>query len=230
MLKSGNTILTVLRLRFSFVNLLRLYHFFFCLFWGGLVYAQELKVGFGVEAGASWEIERLPYNAAPTPLTGVDGGGGYALSLEIRYSLDALSLAFRPALLAQQTTAFRLPDDDSGMSFRQKLYPAALLLPLRASLAFGQQRFQPVLGVGGGFLVAVKEENNNLAVPKPVPVLPYLEVSVGVCFRAGGLHLRPELTVRNGTGELFPVGHDLTNLPYGGQRWGYAGFGLTVSK
>lgn len=187
-------------------------------------------MGIGLEAGASWEIERLPFNAEPTEFTGVEGGIGYALTVEARYSIDALSLSFRPTFMLQETVIFRLPGDDSGMSFRQELYPSAILFPFRASLAFGQQRFQPILGIGGGFLIAIKEQGHSLDRPRPEPVLPYLEVAVGVRFSVGQIYLRPELSVRNGTGELFSEGRTLANRPFGGQRWGYAGIGVVIGK
>ncbi|MEM9928731.1 MAG: hypothetical protein AAF840_02830 [Bacteroidota bacterium] len=198
--------------------------------YSGLLPAQNFNLGFGVEVGSSWEIERLPYNAAPTNLTGVEGGFGYALLMEAAYEIESVAIAFRPALLVQQTTVFRLPGDDSGMEFRQKLYPTALLFPLRVSMAFGQQRFQPVLGLGGGFLVAATSNTAIAEAPRPEPVLPYLEVAVGVRFQVGKVTLRPELTVRNGTGELFAEGRAVGNRPFGGQRWGYAGFGVVVGR
>lgn len=191
--------------------------------------SQEFVVGLSVAVGGSWEIERLPINSAPTEFTGVMGGIGYEVSALFGYRIDGLMLSTRPAYLRQSTLAFRQVGDDGGPNFRERIYPSAILLPLRADFRFGNQRFRPSFGIGAGFLLNIQEQLSAVA-PVPEPVLPYVEVMVGVEIGLKRLTLRPEFTVRNGTGELFSPGRSETNLDFGGQRWGYVTIGLVVTK
>lgn len=157
------------------------------------------------------------------------GGKGYEISALLGYRIDRLMLSIRPAFLRQQTSAFRQLDDDGGMNFRKGIYPSAFLLPLRADLNFGNQKLRPALGVGGGFLISPQDQLATVS-PVPEPVLPYIEVMVGIEIDLKRLTLRPEFTVRNGTGELFSPGRSNANQDFGGQRWGYAAIGLVVSN
>lgn len=191
--------------------------------------AQEFVAGLSVGIGGSWEIERLPINAGPTESTGVMGGKGYELSALLGYRIDRLMLSVRPAFLKQGTSVFRQQDDDGGMNFRENVYPSAILLPLRIDLNFGHQKLRPSLGLGGGFLISTDQRTAMIS-PVPEPVLPYVEVMVGVEIDLKKMTLRPEFTVRNGTGELFNPGRSSANLSFGGQRWGYASIGLVVSN
>lgn len=191
--------------------------------------AQEMVVGGGFATGLGWEIERLPINAASTDNTGVAGDNGYELYGFIGYRIDRFTVGVRPSLLTQQTAAYRLMGDDGSMSFREKVYPFALVLPLRVEITFGEQRFQPVLGLGGGFLLDLAADGRDLA-PQPEPVLPFLEVTVGMNIRLRKCRLRPEINIRNGTSELFNAGRNPLHRVFGGQRWGYASIGVVVSN
>jgi hypothetical protein len=205
--------------------------FFFQLLWlfSSLLSAQEMVVGGGLAFGSGWEIERLPFNLPATENTGVTGGNGYELYGYIGYRIDRFTVGIRPSLMSQQTTAFRLVGDDGAMSFREQIYPIAILLPLRVEVTFGEQRFRPLLGLGGGFLFDLTNKERELG-PHPAAVLPFLEVAVGVDIRLRKWHLRPEINIRNGTGELFHAGRNPMDQAFGGQRWGYASIGVVVSK
>jgi hypothetical protein len=194
-----------------------------------LLPAQEMVVGGGLGLGLGWEIERLPINAPSTENTGVAGDNGYELYGFIGYRIDRFTVGVRPSLLTQQTAVYRLMGDDGAMSFREKVYPLALVLPLRVEITFGEQRLQPVLGLGGGFLLDLAAGEHDLA-PQPEPVLPFLEVSVGMNIHLRKWRLRPEINVRNGTAELFNAGRNPLNRAFGGQRWGYASIGIVVSN
>ena len=191
--------------------------------------SQEFVAGLSVAGGSSWEIERLPINAPPTEFSGVMAGGGYEVSVLLGYRIDRLTVGVRPAYLRQSTSVFQQVDGDGGPNFRETLYPSAILLPLRADLAFGNQRLRPTFGVGGGFLLSVGGLE-SVVVPVPEPVLPYVEVMVGVEIETKRFTLRPEFTIRNGTGELFNPGRSEANRNFGGQRWGYAMIGLVVTR
>lgn len=202
---------------------------FFCCAVLPALNAQELVSGAGFGVGRSWEVRRSVINTEYTSLAGVEGAGGFEISGFLGYRVGQTVIAFRPALLLQQATAYRNPPDDAGMSFRRKAYPATLALPVSASLFFGRQRFRPVLSVGGGFLVALTSSFPKNGV-RPEPILPYVDVAVGVDFKIGAAHLRPELTIRNGTGEMF---RNITNefeSGLAGQRWGYACFGIVLTN
>lgn len=194
-----------------------------------LLSAQEMVVGGGIALGAAWEIERLPFNAPATANTGVAGDNGYELHGFVGYRIDRFTVGVRPSVMMQQTAAYRLMGDDGAMSFREKVYPLALVVPLRVEVTFGEQRFQPVLGLGGGFLLSLNNRERTRG-PQPEPVLPFLEVSVGANVKLRSWQLRPEVTVRNGTSELFKTGRNLLNQEFSGQRWGYASIGIVVSK
>ncbi|WP_157471986.1 hypothetical protein [Neolewinella persica] len=198
-------------------------------FFSPLLSAQELVVGGGLALGSGWEIERLPLNAPPTDNTGVAGDNGYELYGFIGYRIDRFTLGIRPSLMSQQTTVYRLMGDDGAMSFREKIYPIAMLLPIRVEITFGEQRFRPLLGLGAGFLLDLNNNDQETG-PQPAPVLPFLEVAVGVDIRLQQWHLRPEINIRNGTGELFHAGRNPSDRIFGGQRWGYASIGVVVSK
>lgn len=191
--------------------------------------AQELVTGVGFAAGRSWELYRPVVETDPSRLAGVAGGSGFEVSGLIGYRVDQAMISFRPGLLLQQTTAYRMIQDDAGLSFRRKVYPAALSLPLSASLFFGQQRFRPVLRVGGGFLVALTSSFPRRGV-RPEPVLPYLDVSVGIDFAVGTVRLRPEFSVRNGTGEMFRNITREIDAGLARQRWGYACLGVVITN
>lgn len=191
--------------------------------------AQELVTGVGFAAGRSWELYRPVVETKPARLAGVAGGTGFEINGLIGYRVDQAMISFRPGLLLQQTTAFGMIREDAGMSFRRKVYPAALSLPLSASLYFGQQRFRPVLSVGGGFLVALTSSFPRRGV-RPEPVLPYLDVSVGLDFAAGAVRLRPEFSVRNGTGEMFRNITREVDAGLARQRWAYACLGLVITN
>jgi len=188
-----------------------------------------MVVGGGLAFGSGWEIERLPFNAPASDNTGVAGDNGYELYGFIGYRIDRFTVGVRPSLLSQQTAAYRLVGDDGAMSFREEIYPIAMLLPLRVEVTFGEQRFRPLLGLGGGFLLDLTNKERELG-PQPADVLPFLEVAVGVDIRLRKWHLRPEVNIRNGTGELFNTGSSLQNQVFGGQRWGYASFGVVISN
>lgn len=188
-----------------------------------------MVVGGGVALGLGWEIERLPINAPTTDNTGVAGDNGYELYGFIGYRIDRFTVGIRPSLLTQQTTVYRLMGDDGTMSFRDKVYPLALILPLRLEITFGDQRLQPVLGLGGGFLLDLADNEHDLA-PQPEPVLPFLEVTVGMNIHVRKWCLRPEFNVRNGTADLFTPSRNPLNQTFGGQRWGYASIGIIVSN
>jgi hypothetical protein len=202
-------------------------YFFFLL--PSLIFAQEMVVGGGLAIGLGWEIERLPINAPITENTGVAGDNGYELYGFVGYRIDRFTVGVRPSLLTQQTTVYRLMGDDGVMSFREDVYPLALVLPLRVEITFGDQRLQPVLGLGGGFLLDLVADEHDLA-PQPEPVLPFLEVTVGMNIHLRKWRLRPEFNVRNGTAELFNTGRNPLNRIFGGQRWGYASIGVVVSN
>lgn len=202
---------------------------FFLLFYLSQLHAQEFVAGLSVALGSSWEIERLPLNAIPKESVGVTGGEGYEISAVLGYRIDRLLLSTRPAYLRQRTSAFRRFGDDGVTNFREKIYPSAILLPLRVDLSFGNQRIRPSLGIGGGFLIGMGKLESSI-IPVPEPVLPYVEVVVGVEIQVKNLKLRPEFTVRNGTGELFNPGRSAVNHEFGGQRWGYAAVGLVITN
>ncbi|TXF87747.1 hypothetical protein FUA23_17605 [Neolewinella aurantiaca] len=185
--------------------------------------------GLTVAVGTSWEVERLPLNVRPEESTGVMGGEGYELSLLLGYRIDQLTLSLRPGYIRQSTSSFRHFDNDGGVRFKEKVFPDAFLLPVRATLNFGKQRLQPSVGLGGGFLIRVGKMESSLA-PVPEQVLPYLEVVVGVEVELKSLKFRPEFTVRNGTGELFSPGKSDINRDFGGQRWAYAALGIVVTN
>jgi hypothetical protein len=191
--------------------------------------AQELVVGGGFAVGVGWEIERLPINAPPTENTGIAGDQGYELYGLIGYRIDRFTLGIRPSFLVQQTTAYRLMGDDGTMSFREQVYPIAMLLPLRMEITFGEQRFRPLLGLGGGFLLDLNDNDGRLG-PQPAGVLPFVEVAVGVDVRLRKWHLRPEVNIRNGTGELFHAGLNPTDQAFSGHRWGYTNIGVIISR
>jgi hypothetical protein len=131
--------------------------------------------------------------------------------------------------MSQKTAVYRLMGDDGTMNFREQIYPIAMLLPLRLEITFGEQRFRPLLCLGGGFLLDLARQERELG-PQPAAVLPFLEVAVGVDIRLRKWHLRPEVNIRNGTGELFRAGLNPSDQAFGRQRWGYASIGVVVSK
>jgi hypothetical protein len=202
---------------------------FFLLFFFSQLYAQEFVAGLSVAVGSSWEIERLPLNAVPNESVGVMGGEGYEISAIIGYRIDRFMLSICPAYLRQRTSAFRQFGDDSGNNFRKNIFPSSILLPLRIDLKFGNQRVQPSLGIGGGFLISMDRLTSMIG-PVAEPVLPYVEVVVGAEIKLKNLRLLPEFTVRNGTGELFNPGRSDANRDFGGQRWGYAAVGLVITN
>jgi hypothetical protein len=202
---------------------------FFLFFLSHQLHSQEFVTGLSVAVGSSWEIERLPLNAAPKESVGVMGGQGYEISAVLGYRIDQLMLSTRPSYLGQRTNAFWQLGDDGGTSFREKIYPSSILLPMRMDLSFGNQRMRPLLGLGGGFLISI-DRSVSMIGPVPEPVLPYVEVAVGVEIKLKNLRLFPEFTVRNGTGELFSPGRNEANNDFGGQRWGYAAVGLVITN
>lgn len=186
--------------------------------------AQQWRFGAEVATGHSWEIERLPFRAAATEFTGVAGGVGVSLAAVLEYELGAFALSARPGILYQGTEVFRrFADDDGGMSVRRPVYEYGLLLPAYLRWSFGRQRTRPFLRLGGGLLVDLGGGTTD-PLPAAAPVLPFAEVAVGLSVRTRRLALRPTLSVRNGTGELF-LGN---RVGFAGQRWGYAAVGVVV--
>ncbi|MEO0733418.1 MAG: hypothetical protein AAFZ52_11325 [Bacteroidota bacterium] len=198
---------------------------FCCLLFFLPLAAQRTVFGVGLAVGTSWEIDHF---SRQIPEAGVDGGFGYGIKAIIGYELGNFQFALRPQLLRQNTRAFIIPKDDVPNGADERIYRTAILLPVRVDYRFGRQRFRPLLGVGGGFLLDAARD--PMARLRPEPILPFIEVAVGVEWRTGKLAWRPEVTVRNGTGELFALGGGPFNSLLIGQRWAFVSFGLVVTK
>lgn len=205
-----------------------IYSSFLCLI-STILPAQEFITGITLSAGGSWEIERLPYTVRETLDTDVQGGFGKGISLLLGYRLNHTTISVRPGFLAQQLEASLVSGDDGAVSFKERFYHKTVLIPLRVDHTFGEQRFRPQLGLGVGFLINLGNARPEARL-QAEPILPYLEVFVGVTCRLKSLRLTPGLIIRNSTGELFRAGGGMDNARFPGQRWGYAAFGITVSR
>ncbi|MTB49531.1 hypothetical protein [Lewinella sp. W8] len=202
---------------------------FFLVLWLLPLSAQEFVAGLSLGVGRSWEVERFPPNQFPDPNDAIIGGSGFELGTVIGYRLDNFLISGRPTLMLQNTAAQLRPSDGMPLGSRESIYPVAALLPLRVDYTFGEQRFRPSLGLGGGFLINVaREELRSGLVPEPV--LPYLEVSVGVEYAWSGFRIRPEIHVRNSTGPIFSGGESAINERLQYHRWGYVAIGIVVTN
>ena len=191
--------------------------------------AQEFVAGLSLGVGTSWEVERFPPDQLPDPMDAIVGGSGFELGTVIGYRLDNLLLSTRPTLMLQNTAAQLRSTDGMPLGSRESIYPVAMLLPLRVDYAFGEQRFRPSLGLGGGFLINIAQDDLRSGLV-PEPVLPYLEVSVGVEYAWSGFRIRPEIHVRNSTGPIFSGGESAVNERLQYHRWGYAAIGIVITN